>query len=87
MPCVSLCDVLVVKYFMKMFMILNQLTIQFTGWSYDEVLPFFKIAEDNRDFAYALRSEYHSVGGPQPVSVPKFITPIGNAFLVKKCAN
>jgi choline dehydrogenase-like flavoprotein len=62
-----------------------------SGWSYDEVLHFFKISEDNRDLAFASDGFHHSVGGPQPVSRPKFITPLGTAFLVRKrfdiCSN
>jgi len=53
------------------------------GWSFEEVLPFFKISEDNRDYSFAKDSIHHAVGGPQPVSQPKFITPLGKAFLVK----
>jgi hypothetical protein len=54
-----------------------------SGWSYEEVLPFFKISEDNRDYIYAKDNKHHAVGGPQPVQVPKFQTPIGPAFLVR----
>ena len=55
-----------------------------SGWSFDEVLPFFKASEDNRDYSTAKDTLFHSVGGPQPVSRPKFITPLGTAFLVKE---
>jgi choline dehydrogenase len=34
------------------------------GWSYDDLLPYFKRAEDNERGA----NEYHGVGGPLPVS-------------------
>src|SRR4051812_40852163 len=34
------------------------------GWSHDELLPYFKRAEDNERGA----SEYHGAGGPLPVS-------------------
>src|SRR5262249_7671852 len=37
-----------------------------TGWGYDEVLPYFKKAEDNEIGA----DEYHNVGGPLRVSHP-----------------
>jgi choline dehydrogenase-like flavoprotein len=57
------------------------------GWSFEEVLPFFKISEDNRDYSFAKDSIHHAVGGPQPVSQPKFITPLGKAFLVKKSSS
>lgn len=48
-----------------------------TGWSYREVLPYFKRAEDNERFA----DEYHSYGGPLGVSVPINPLPISEAFL------
>ncbi len=35
-----------------------------TGWSYDEVLPYFKRSEDNR----RLSDDYHGQGGPLVVS-------------------
>jgi choline dehydrogenase len=35
-----------------------------TGWGYDDVLPYFKRAEDQQRGA----DEYHGVGGPQAVS-------------------
>jgi choline dehydrogenase-like flavoprotein len=47
------------------------------GWSYREVLPYFKRAEDNQRFA----DEYHSYGGPLGVSAPVNPLPIGEAFL------
>jgi choline dehydrogenase-like flavoprotein len=48
-----------------------------TGWSYREVLPYFKRAEDNERFA----GEYHGYGGPLGVSVPVNPLPISEAFL------
>src|SRR4051812_43190725 len=47
------------------------------GWSYREVLPYFKRAEDNERFA----GEYHGSGGPLGVSVPVNPLPISEAFL------
>ena len=47
------------------------------GWSYREVLPYFKRAEDNERFA----GEYHGYGGPLGVSVPVNPLPISEAFL------
>ena len=47
------------------------------GWSYDEVLPYFKRAEDNQRFIDA----YHARGGPLAVSVPIHPPPISEAFL------
>jgi choline dehydrogenase-like flavoprotein len=48
-----------------------------TGWSYAEVLPYFKRAEDNQRFVDA----YHARGGPLGVSVPINPLPISEAFL------
>jgi choline dehydrogenase-like flavoprotein len=48
-----------------------------TGWSYSEVLPYFKRAEDNQRFVDA----YHGRGGPLGVSVPIHPPPISEAFL------
>ena len=48
-----------------------------TGWSYREVLPYFKRAEDNDRFA----NDYHGYGGPIGVSVPVNPLPISEAFL------
>ena len=42
------------------------------GWSYDEVLPYYKRAEDNERGA----SEYHGVGGPQAVSDSRSMHPL-----------
>ncbi len=36
------------------------------GWSYADVLPYFKRSEDNQRFA----DDYHSYGGPLGVSMP-----------------
>jgi choline dehydrogenase-like flavoprotein len=47
------------------------------GWSYKEVLPYFKRSEDND----RLVNEYHSHGGPLGVSYPINPPPISNAFL------
>jgi choline dehydrogenase-like flavoprotein len=48
-----------------------------TGWSYNEVLPYFKRAEDNQRFV----DGYHGRGGPLGVSVPIHPPPISEAFL------
>jgi choline dehydrogenase len=42
-----------------------------TGWSYDEVLPYFKRSEDNERG----ESEFHGVGGPLTVSDSRAMTP------------
>ena len=47
------------------------------GWSYREVLPYFRRAEDNERFA----GEFHGYGGPLGVSVPVNPLPISEAFL------
>jgi choline dehydrogenase-like flavoprotein len=45
------------------------------GWRYDDVLPYFKRAEDNQRFSDA----YHASGGPLGVSVPVNPLPISEA--------
>jgi len=47
------------------------------GWSYRDVLPYFKRAEDNQ----RLVNDYHSYGGPLGVSYPVNPPPISFAFL------
>jgi choline dehydrogenase-like flavoprotein len=47
------------------------------GWSYREVLPYFKRSEDNQRLVNA----YHSYGGPMGVSYPINPPPISFAFL------
>ena len=47
------------------------------GWSYADVLPYFKRAEDNQRFDDA----YHASGGPLGVSVPVNPLPISEAFI------
>ncbi|XP_054709570.1 glucose dehydrogenase [FAD, quinone]-like [Uloborus diversus] len=44
-----------------------------TGWSYDEVLPYFKKAEDNRD-PDVRNNGFHGVGGPLTVHRPRYDT-------------
>jgi choline dehydrogenase-like flavoprotein len=46
------------------------------GWSYREVLPYFKRAENNQRFA----NDYHGYGGPLGVSNPISPLPICEAF-------
>jgi choline dehydrogenase-like flavoprotein len=46
------------------------------GWSYRDVLPYFKRSENNQRFA----NEYHGYGGPIGVSVPISPLPICEAF-------
>ena len=47
------------------------------GWSYREILPYFKRAEDNQRFA----DDYHSYGGPLGVSMPVSALPICDAYI------
>ncbi len=47
-----------------------------TGWSYREVLPYFRKAEDNETFD----NEFHGRGGPIAVSNPRAPLPICEAF-------
>jgi choline dehydrogenase len=48
-----------------------------TGWSYDEVLPYFKRSEDNERGENA----YHGVGGPLAVSDSRSMHPFIEAML------
>jgi choline dehydrogenase-like flavoprotein len=47
-----------------------------TGWSYREVLPYFKRAEDNE----CLDDAWHGRGGPLSVAHPRATLPICEAF-------
>ena len=47
------------------------------GWSYDEVLPLFKRAENNETFG----GEYHGKGGPLNVCYPRHGSPLNQMFL------
>lgn len=47
-----------------------------TGWGYDDVLPYFRKAEDNDSFDDA----YHARGGPLGVSQPRAPLPICDAY-------
>ena len=47
------------------------------GWSYDEVLPYFKKSEDQARGMDA----YHGVGGPQKVSDLRLRRPIADCFI------
>ncbi|KAK9497725.1 hypothetical protein O3M35_004393 [Rhynocoris fuscipes] len=50
------------------------------GWSYQNVLPFFKKSEDNRN-PYLMNNSYHSVGGYLTVQESPFRTPLALAFV------
>jgi len=47
------------------------------GWSFDEVLPYFKKSEDNERGS----DEFHGVGGPQKVSDLRLRRPIAEHFI------
>ena len=51
-----------------------------TGWSYDEVLPYFIKSEDNRN-PYLAKSTYHGTGGYLTVQEPAYKTPLVTAFV------
>src|ERR1700731_1221901 len=48
-----------------------------TGWSYADVLPYFKRSEDNSE----LDGEYHGKGGPLRVSGSRSDNPVREIFL------
>src|SRR3954463_1565727 len=48
------------------------------GWGYDDVLPYFKKAENQQRGA----GKYHGVGGPLPVSDWRHADPLSEAFVV-----
>lgn len=47
------------------------------GWSYREILPYFRRAEGNERFA----DDFHGSGGPLGVSMPRATLPICDAFV------
>ncbi len=47
------------------------------GWSYREILPYFKRAEANERF----KDDYHGIDGPLGVSMPRGALPICSAFV------
>lgn len=48
-----------------------------TGWGYDDVLPYFKKAEDQQRGG----DDYHGAGGPLPVSDTRHPDPLSDAFI------
>lgn len=48
-----------------------------TGWGYDDVLPYFKKAEDQQRGG----DDYHGTGGPLPVSDTRHPDPLSDAFI------
>jgi choline dehydrogenase len=49
-----------------------------SGWGYDDVLPYFKKAEDQQRGA----DDFHGAGGPLPVSDWRHHDPLSEAFVV-----
>ena len=47
------------------------------GWGYDDVLPYFKKAENQERGP----SAHHGVGGPHNVADPRWVSPISEAFV------
>ena len=52
------------------------------GWSYDEVLPYFKRSEDNAEF----HDSYHGVGGEQHVTSKRWLSNHWDPFLESAAA-
>ncbi|KAK6640559.1 hypothetical protein RUM44_012255 [Polyplax serrata] len=51
-----------------------------TGWSYEEVLPYFLKSEDNRN-PYLLKTPYHRAGGYLTVQESPWRSPLSVAFI------
>lgn len=51
-----------------------------TGWSYDQVLPYFLKSEDNRN-PYLVNTPYHAAGGYLTVQEAPWRTPLAMTFL------
>lgn len=51
------------------------------GWSFEELLPFFKVSENNLNPAIAANSRLHGVGGPLSVLEPTYRSELSEAFL------
>ncbi|XP_017779952.1 PREDICTED: glucose dehydrogenase [FAD, quinone] [Nicrophorus vespilloides] len=51
------------------------------GWSFDEVLPYFKKSQDQRNPYLAKDSRHHATGGYLTVQDNPYNTPIGIAYL------
>ena len=51
-----------------------------TGWSYEDVLPYFLKSEDNRN-PYLAKNKYHTTGGYLTVQEAPYKTPLAAAFI------
>lgn len=51
------------------------------GWSYEEVLPYFKKSQDQRNPYLAKNTRYHATGGYLTVQESPYSSPLGVAFL------
>ena len=54
------------------------------GWSYDEVLPYFKRSENNEDFG---NGDFHGTGGPLNVMYPHHKSPLNQLFIEAAALN
>ncbi|XP_057381030.1 glucose dehydrogenase [FAD, quinone]-like [Daphnia carinata] len=52
-----------------------------TGWSFDNVLPYFIKSEDNRNPYIAANTKYHGTGGYLTVQEPAYTTPLATTFV------
>ncbi|XP_049767160.1 glucose dehydrogenase [FAD, quinone] [Schistocerca cancellata] len=51
------------------------------GWSFEEVLPYFRKSQDQRNPYLARSSRYHATGGPLTVQDAPWHTPLGIALV------
>ena len=51
------------------------------GWSYDELLPYFKKLENMQISALRNDTEMHNTKGPMNINYPPYHTPLAEAFL------
>jgi len=51
------------------------------GWSWEEVLPYFKKSEDQQNPEYVKDRYAHSCGGPLPIADPGYRTELSHAFV------
>ena len=51
------------------------------GWSYEDVLPYFKMSEDMLEPIAAKDKSHHGTGGPIGVEHPGFYTRMSDVFM------